>query len=138
MKKRTVRAGLRCILAAMVLVLVSTHFHEIIAQLFLLDGFAEMRLVQLGLFWAAMVGGYGVVVMVLGLILRPEHREDGIALKPLVLFIGAALLVFIWLSFRSLSGPEPVRRLRPGETITISNPVRLILLLSEVWHGTSR
>ncbi len=91
------------------------------ADLFSLQVAAEARIYRLGIFWAAAIGGYGVVVAALGCALSPQKNDAEVRLMPL--FIGISVMVFLFFYLLSVSIDAPAgseqRRLRPGETITI-------------------
>lgn len=108
-------------MAALILILLVSFYHVQIAELFSMSLLAEGRLYSLGIFWAAAIGGYGVVLTTLGLILSPIKNDVPIRLTPLFLSICAILFLFFFLlSFAFESPPrEEQRRLRPGETIDI-------------------
>ena len=121
MRKRTVRSGLRLVAAALALIILASFYHGPIADLFSLSPPAEERSYQTALYWSSLLGGFGVLRIVFGLI-RPARKSDGdIRLLPSFLAILAALLLFCYLVSASLEPSDHPRhkRLRPGETITI-------------------
>ena len=118
MRKRTIRNGLRLMLAALLLILLASFYHADVADLLSLSTGAELRFYSLGIFWAAAIGGYGVVLTVIGFVLPANYRDSGIRLAPLFLLIVCVVAAFFYFLVRSFD--EPVReRLRPGQTITI-------------------
>ncbi len=121
MRKRTVRNGMRLVVAALILIIVASFFHSRISDLFLLSASAGSSLYRNGIFWAAAIGGYGVVVTVLGFILSPRKNDAEVRLLPA--FMGIALLMFLFFYLLSDAIDTPARdeqrRVRPGETITI-------------------
>jgi hypothetical protein len=121
MRKRTIRNGMRLVLAALMLIIVASFFHEGVGGILSLSLDAEMRFYQLGIFWAAAIGGYGVVLAAFGLVLPGNQRDAGIRVMPLFLMIVAAVSFFFYLLAASFNAPSdsPRERLRPGETITI-------------------
>jgi hypothetical protein len=121
MRKRTLRNGMRLVLGALAIILVVSFFHAHVAELFALSIEAEMRLYRLGIFWAAAIGGYGVVLSAFGLVLPGNHQDNGIRVRPLLFMIVAAVSLFFYLLAASFDAPDdtPRQRLRPGETITI-------------------
>jgi len=121
MRKRTIRNGMRLVLAALVLILMVSFFHGAVAEALSLSIEAEMRFYRLGIFWAAAVGGYGVVLAIFGLVLTGNQKDFGVRVMPVFLMIVAAIALFFYLLAASLdeSATPQRERLRPGETITI-------------------
>ena len=121
MRRVTVRNGMRLVLAALAVILVVSFYHAEVAAVFSLSIEAEMRLYQTGIFCAAALGGYGVVLAVFGLVLPRNRNDAGVRVLPLFLMIVAAIWLFFYLLAASFDAPhDPSRhRLRPGETITI-------------------
>jgi len=120
-RKRTVRNGMRLVMAALILIVLASFYHGQISDLFSLSSAAENRIYRLGMFWAAAIGGYGVVVTALGFALSPLKNDVKIGLIPIFLAISAMIFLFFYLLSSSVNAPpgEEQRRLRPGETITI-------------------
>jgi choline-glycine betaine transporter len=120
-RKRTVRNGLRLVLAALILIILASFYHVQLSDLFSLTTAAETRIYRNGMFWAAAIGGYGVVVMALGLVLSPLKSDVQVRLLPMFLSVSAMILLFFYLLSSAIDAParEEQRRLRPGETITI-------------------
>ena len=121
MRKRTIRNGMRLVLAALVLIIVASFYHASLADLFSLSLEAESRIYRLGIFWAAAIGAYGVVLAAFGLVLPHEKRDESIRILPVFLLAAGLIALFFYLlaaSFDVPPNPEQ-RRLRPGETITI-------------------
>ena len=121
MRKRTIRSGMRLVLAALVLILVASFYHDSVGDIMSLSFDAEMRFYRLGIFWAAAMGGYGVVLAAFGLVLPGNQRDSGVRVMPAFILIVAAVSLFFYLLAASFNAPpDPSReRLRPGETITI-------------------
>lgn len=121
MRKRTVRNGMRLVMAALILILLASFYHVQISDLFTLSPAAESRVYRLGIFWAAAIGGYGVVLTTLGFLLSPLKNDVQIRLLPLALTISAMIFLFFYLLSSAIETPsrDDQRRLRPGETITI-------------------
>ncbi len=121
MRKRTVRNGMRLVLAALIIILVASFFHSQIKDIFSLSSTAESSIYRYGMFWAAGFGGYGALLTVLGFILSPRNSDTEVRLFPV--FIGIATLIFLFFYLLSNVIESPVkdeqRRVRPGETITI-------------------
>jgi membrane-bound ClpP family serine protease len=80
-----------------------------------------MRFYRFGIFWAAVLGGYGVVQSVLGLVMRARSNDPDVRVAPSLFLIVGLVSIFFYLLVASFDAPtEPTReRLRPGETITI-------------------
>lgn len=121
MRKRTVRNGMRLILAALVMIVLASFYHVQWSDLFLLSPVAENRIYRLGMFWAAAIGGYGVVVTVFGFVLSPLKNDVQVRILPMFIAIAAMILFFFYLLSASIEDParDEQRRVRPGETITI-------------------
>jgi len=119
MRKRTIRNGMRLVLAALLLIILTSFFHSGVADLLALSMDAEQRFYTMGIFWAAAIGGYGVVLSVFGFVLSARQRDAGVRLLPLFLLIGGVVLFFFYLFATSFTAPVQEQRLRPGETITI-------------------
>ncbi|NTV49751.1 MAG: hypothetical protein HGB32_06285 [Geobacteraceae bacterium] len=121
MRKRTVRNGMRLVMAALILIVIASFYHVQISDLFSLTSSAESRIYRLGMFWAAAIGGYGVVVTAFGFALSPLKNDYQIRLRPLLIGIFVLVFIFFYLLSSSVEGPpgDEQRRLRPGETITI-------------------
>ena len=121
MRKRTVRNGMRLVMAALILIILASFFHVQLSDLFSLSLAAESRIYRLGIFWAAAIGGYGVVVTALGFAFSPQKDDYKVRLMPFFLGISALIFVFFYLLSSSFDAPvrDEQRRVRPGETITI-------------------
>lgn len=108
-------------MAALILIILASFYHVQLSDLFSLSSAAESRIYRLGIFWAAAIGGYGVVVTALGFAFSPHKNDGKVRLMPV--FIGISALIFIFFYLLSSSFDSPVRneqrRVRPGETITI-------------------
>jgi nitrate/nitrite transporter NarK len=119
MRKRTVRNGLRLILAALLLIVLASFYHVGIADLFSMSEGADMRLYRLGIFWAAAFGGYGVVLAAFGLVLPAEPRDAQVRVLPIFFMILATMALFFYLLASSFNEPPQPERIQPGDTITI-------------------
>lgn len=121
MRKRTVRNGMRLVLAALIIIVFASFYHVQLSDLFLLSPGAESRIYRLGMFWAAAIGGYGVVLTVFGFVLSPLKSDVQVRLLPIVIGISVMIFLFFYLLSSSIEDPagEEQRRVRPGETITI-------------------
>lgn len=121
MRKRTVRNGMRLVMAALILIILASFYHSQITELFSLSASAERSIYRNGMFWAAALGGYGAVVSVLGFVLSPDKNNGEVRLLPDVICISFIIFIFFYLLSSAIDAPmrEEQRRLRPGETITI-------------------
>jgi hypothetical protein len=121
MRKRTVRNGMRLVLAALALIIVASFYLGTIGELLSLTFSAESRFYQSAIFLAAALGGYGVVLAAFGLALPSDKRDAGARILPVFLMISATVFIFFYLLAASFDAPQKPRqeRLRPGETITI-------------------
>jgi hypothetical protein len=121
MRKRAIRSGMRLVLAALVVIILTSFYSDRVGEVLSLSYDAELRLYQLGIFCAAAMGGYGVVLTAFGLILPATQRDSGVRVMPAFLMIVAVVFLFFYLlaaSFYSPANPER-QHPRPGETITI-------------------
>lgn len=118
MRKRTVRTGLRFMIAAGALLLLGTFYSQQINALFALPLGGALEFVKLSFFWSAILGAAGVFIAVLGLIQR-SSAADSFSLVPTFLLVIFLLAVFFTLFYRALSTPPPQQPLRPGETLII-------------------
>lgn len=121
MRKRTIRTGMRLILVALFIIILVSFYHDSVSNAFSFSYAAEMRFYEIGIFLAAVLGGYGVVSSAIGLVLPAQYKDSGIRITPLLLLIFCGISFFFYLLVVSFGPPtEPVReRLRPGEAITI-------------------
>lgn len=112
---------MRLVMTALILIVLASFYHVQLSDLFSLSPAAESRIYRLGMFWAAAIGGYGVVVTVFGFVLSPLRNDTQVRLLPLFLSISVMILFFFYLLTSSINAPavDEQRRLRPGETITI-------------------
>lgn len=121
MRKRTIRNGLRLVLAALLVIIITSYYHDIVGVILSLSYESEMRFYRLGIFWAAAMGSYGVVLAAFGLVLSGNQRDYGVRIMPAFLMVIVAVVLFFYLLAASINAPvNPQRdRLRPGDTITI-------------------
>ncbi len=112
---------MRLIMAALILIVLVSYCHVQLSDLFALTPAGESRLYRLGMFWAAAIGGYGVVVTVFGFVLAPLKTDTRIRLLPITLGIAAMIFLFFYLLSSSIETPahDEQKRMRPGDTITI-------------------
>ena len=121
MRKRTIRNGMRLVLAAVLIIIIASFYHAGVSDVLSLSYDAEMRFYRFGIFWAAAMGGYGVVLSAFGLVLPAKQSDSSVRVMPSLLMIIGVVSLFFYLLAASFDAPqEPTRdRLRPGETITI-------------------
>jgi hypothetical protein len=119
MRKRTVRNGLRLVLAALLLIILASFYHGSLADLFSWSVASEARFFKLGIFWAAALGGYGVVLAVFGLVLPGDPRDLRVRVLPVFFLIIAVISLYFYLLTSSFNEEPRPERLKPGETITI-------------------
>jgi nitrate/nitrite transporter NarK len=112
---------MRLVMAALILIIFASFYHGQLAELFSLSLAAESRFYRLGIFWAAVIGGYGVVLTAFGFALSPLRTDAQVRILPIFIGISAVIFLFFYLLSSSMEAPEKdeERRLRPGETITI-------------------
>lgn len=121
MRKRTVRNGMRLVLVALILIVIASFYHGPVSDFLSLSDDAEMHFYQFGIFIAAAIGSYGVVLAVFGLLLSATESDAGIRILPTFLLILGVVYLFFNLLVVSINAPsDPFReRMNPGETITI-------------------
>jgi hypothetical protein len=112
---------MRLVLAALILIVIASFYHGWVSDVLSLSYAAEMRFYRYGIFWAAAMGGYGVVMSAFGLVLPARQSDSGVRVIPSLFLIIGVVSLFFYLLAASFDAPhEPSReRLRPGETITI-------------------
>jgi len=120
-RKGTVRNGLRLVLVALVLIILTSFYHDQLSELFSLSQSAESRVYRFGIFCAAAIGSYGVVTAAFGCVLSPLKNDVHVRLVPVLLGISALIYFFFYLLTATFDAParDEQRRLRPGETINI-------------------
>lgn len=119
MRKRTIRSGMRLVLAALLLIILASFYHGTVADLLDFSVASEQRFYSLGIFWAAAMGGYGAVLAVLGFVLPATGRDAGVRIMPLFLMVMGLVALFFYLFVASFSAPAEQRRMQPGTSITI-------------------
>lgn len=121
MRKRTIRSGLRLVLVALLVIIITSFYQDSIGVILSLSYESEMRFYRLGIFCAAAMGSYGVVQAAFGLVLSGNQGDAGVRILPAFLMIVAAVSFFFYLLAASITTPvNPQRdRLHPGDTITI-------------------
>jgi len=120
-RKRTVRNGMRLVLAAMIIIIAASFFHSEVTDFFSFSATTKNSLYQNGMFWASAIGGCGAMVTVLGFLLSPRKNEAEVRILPVFMGIVTMIFLFFYLLSNVMNNPakEEQKRLRPGETITI-------------------
>lgn len=116
MRSATVQTGLRTVAAGMIVVLLATFCHEWLAETLSLSHANGVRLIVSSLFTGGILGGFGVVITVIGLFSAPRGRE--VRLLPVLVFLVATVVIFWILFCRSVDKPRP-QRSDPAGAITI-------------------
>ncbi|HJV66837.1 MAG TPA: hypothetical protein VJ550_13965 [Geomonas sp.] len=117
MRKRTIRSGLRFMIAGILCVILATFFHAQLASL-LFGGMAdEGRLTFLGFFLGWMLSGWGALLAVAGFV-QGGVNSDRVRLAPTFLLLVSLVILFFVLAYDSMTSPR-VPPLQPGETINI-------------------
>lgn len=121
MRKRTVRNGLRLVMASLALIILASFYHASLSEMLSLSMAAENRVYNLGIFWATAIGSYGVVLVAFGFILSSQKRDESVRILPTFITVIALIALFFYLLTNSINNPvkEEQKRLRPGETMTI-------------------
>lgn len=118
MRKKTVRLGIRLVIAAISLVTLGTFFHDPVAELFSLSASTEFRFVYLVLGWGGAIGCCGIVIAAIGLFRGEQTSRNSIQLARTFWVLAAIIILFFALlvaSFRGVGQPEH----RPGKTVII-------------------
>jgi hypothetical protein len=119
MRKRTIRSGMRLLLAALLLIILATFYHGGLGHLLALNVATEQRVFSVGMFAAAALGGYAVVMAVFGLVLPADCRDAKVRIMPVFIMLFCAVALFFYLFLASFSLPVEEQPLRPGTTISI-------------------
>jgi hypothetical protein len=119
MRKRTIRSGMRLLLAALLLIILATFYHGGLGHLLSLNPATEQRYFGVGMFAAAALGGYAVVMAVIGLVLPADYRDVKVRILPVFIMLFCAVALFFYLFLAPFSSPVEEQPLRPGTAITI-------------------
>ena len=121
MRKKTIRYGMRLVLAALSIVIVISFYLDSLGSSISLSYEVLARIYNVGIFIAAALGGYGVVLSAFGLVLPSRPGDNLVRILPLFFLILGAISLFFYLLASSLLYPieHNIQPLRPGETITI-------------------
>ena len=118
MRKKTVRDGLRLLVAAIFLLILGTFYSREIGGMLLFSAGGAVEFVQLAFFWGGILGGVGMLLVCAGL-LRASLQTEKTRLLPSFALVLLMLGLFFLLFMRAISSPPPQQPLRPGETIII-------------------
>jgi hypothetical protein len=118
MRKKTVRSGLKFMLAGMVCVMIATFYPGEVASLLMLGIGGDVRITFLGFFLGGMCGGCGVLVAATGL-LQSGPDERGVRLAPTVLALFSLIILFFVLAYSALVTPPAAPSLPRGQSIDI-------------------
>ena len=118
MRKRTVRTGLKFLVAGILCVIVATFFPGQAATLLLLGIGGDIRVTFVGFFLGGACGGCGVLVAAAGL-LQSGGEERGVRLAPTVVLLFSLVVLFFVLSYSAFTTVPPAPALPRGESITI-------------------
>jgi hypothetical protein len=119
MRRRQVRNGLRIILISIILIMLVSFFNSDIVRLLSLPIHWQHRFYSEGIFWSAAVGGYGVIVTVLGLLISSDSRDRGIRLLPVITMLLLSVALFFYLLISSFNSTV-IEQHKPGTSISIT------------------
>ena len=117
-RKKTVRTGLRLMIAAVSLLLLGTFYSQQVNAVFSMPADGVFEFVKLAFFWSGIAGATGVIIVIFGLMQR-SSAVDKFSLVPAFSLVIFLIAVFFFLFYRSLSLPPASQQLRPGETLII-------------------
>jgi Flp pilus assembly protein protease CpaA len=117
MRKKTVRTGLKFMLAGILLVMVATFFPWEVSQMLFLGIGGEARVTFIGFFLGGMCGGCGVLVAAAGL-LQGGRDEIEVRLAPTILLLISLVILFFVFAYNSLTTPRSPSLPR-GESVQI-------------------
>jgi len=113
-RKRTVRTGLRFMVAAVSLLLLGTFYSQQVNAFFSLSAGGAFEFVKLAFFWSGITGAAAVVMVIFGLMQRAS-TVDKFSLVPTFFLVIFLIAMFFALFYRTLS----TQPLKPGETLVI-------------------
>ena len=119
MRKRQVRNGLCFMLASLCLIILASFYHREVARLLFFSANSGQMLYSQGIFWAAAIGGYGVVATVLGFALSSDRRDKGVKLFPVIFMLLCAVALFFYLFFSSFQSSVDEPEQSPETSISI-------------------
>lgn len=118
MRKKTVRDGIRLLIAALLLLIMGTFYSQEIGDVFFSSSGGAMEFVQLAFFWGMVLGGMAILLICAGFVRSAVPFEKARLLPSFMLLI-LLLGLFFTMFFRTLSLPQKAPPLRPGETLII-------------------
>ena len=118
MRKKTVRTGLKFMLAGIVCVMIATFFPGEAASLLLLGIGGDVRITFLGFFLGGVCGGCGVLVAAVGL-LQSGGDEKGVRLAPTIVLLLSLIVLFFVLAYNAFITIPESPALPRGESINI-------------------
>jgi hypothetical protein len=117
MLNKTVKLGMKYILAGLSLIIIIAFFHKQLSGLLLLSLTEEARLISIGIFLGGIIGGTGVLISAFGFLCQ-IRTTDRIGLVPtIIILIGLIYIMFVL--FFSYSKSDGIKSVSPGETISI-------------------
>jgi hypothetical protein len=117
MINKTVRLGMKYMLAGLLLIIIVTFFHKELSGLFLFSLTEEARLFSVGILSGGIIGGAGVLISALGFLCQ-SGTNDRFGPAPLFIII-IGLIAIIFLLFFSCSKTDDMKSVHPGETVSI-------------------
>jgi hypothetical protein len=118
MRKKTVKSGLKFMLAGIICVIIATFFSAEAANILLLGIGGEVRITFLGFFLGGVCGGCGILVAATGL-LQAGGVERDVRLVPTVVLLVSMVVLFFVLAYNSLTATPEAPPLQRGESISI-------------------
>ncbi len=120
MRKGTVRAGMRIILSALILIMLASFYHAGVARLLSLAPDSALTLYGQVVVISLITGILGVIMAVAGLIKSPGRHDYKIKIYPLFLLLVGVVLFYIYMMvYSGVPEFEDDPPLKPGETVTI-------------------
>lgn len=118
MRKKTVRDGIRLLIAALFLLILGTFYSQEIGAVFFSSSGGAMEFVQLAFFWGMLLGGMAILMICAGFV-RSAVPFEKVRLLPSFILLVLLLGLFFAMFFSTLSAPQKAPPLRPGETVII-------------------
>jgi hypothetical protein len=117
MRKRTVRSGLRFMIAGIVCIILATFFPAQMSTLLFLGLPDEAHVSFLGFFVGGVCAGWGIVMTAIG-IMQSGIDDIRVRLMPTIMLLFSLVILFFVLAYSSVSRPQPPH-LEPGESVNI-------------------
>lgn len=120
MRRKTIRTGLRLMIAALLLLILGTFYSQSINSALSIGADGSTEFVKLTFFWGSMFGGAAVFAIAVGLLQRSVYGDRARIIPSLVVMM-LLLAAFFTLFMKTLSSPPDLKQkpLRPGETVII-------------------